>query len=909
MKKNIMRMLLAVVLGIVSMSAWADNRVVIATLSNGAVTVGAVPASGEQTVTLTVTPAANYYIEASDIVVNKTVDAAQAQRRAGININYAEKLAVTAVSVDGTGKGTYRFTLPDGYGAYVEATFTACIAIAPTVTITGWTYGAYNATTNAPKVAGNTGNGAVTYTYATKGATTFGTAVPTDAGEYTVKASIAAAGHYLAGEATTNFTIAKAAATISFASASMSKTFGDAAFTNALTNTGDGAVSYTSSDAKVATVDGTGKVTLVGSGTATITATVTDGKNYTYATKTATYPLEVKAATMSVTANGYEGTYDGKAHGISVTAPSGATVKYGTAEGTYTLDASPTYADAGTYTVYYQVTKASFTAVKGSQTVVIKKAAATISFATTSMSKTFGDAAFTNALANTGDGAVSYTSSDAKVATVNATTGEVTVIANGFATITATVTDGKNYTYATKTATFILGVGMAVMSVTATGYEGTYDQTAHGISVSAPSGATVKYGTAEGIYTLDASPTYTDAGTYTVYYEVTMAGYVTVQNSATVSIAQAAGAISYATASISKTYGDAAFTNPLTLTGDGTVTYASSDEAVATVNATTGEVTIVGGGTTTITATVVDGKNYAYATKTAAYTLEVGAAGMSVTATGYEGVYDETAHGISVSAPEGAVVKYGMAEGVYTLDASPTYTDAGTYTVYYEVTKTNFTAVEGSQTVVIKSAEGSISYATASISKTLGDAAFTNALTITGDGTVTYASSDEAVATVNATTGEVTIVGGGSATITATVTDGTNYTYAIKTAEYALAVLDKTALYAAYSDASAYYESIKDQYPDIAAALKESLDEIEHLLQEGDAAQAEVDAAVQGLTTAVQTAQEEVAVITGISDALHLNDDAEMMDDVWYDLNGRRLRCRPTTKGIYVKNGKKVMVK
>ena len=60
--------------------------------------------------------------------------------------------------------------------------------------------------------------------------------------------------------------------------------------------------------------------------------------------------------------------------------------------------------------------------------------------------------------------------------------------------------------------------------------------------------------------------------------------------------------ISYATASIGKTFGDAAFTNALTNTGDGTVTYATSNTAVATVNSETGEVTITGNGEATITA-------------------------------------------------------------------------------------------------------------------------------------------------------------------------------------------------------------------------------------------------------------------------------------------------------------------
>ena len=255
-----------------------------------------------------------------------------------------------------------------------------------------------------------------------------------------------------------------------------------------------------------------------------------------------------------------------------------------------------------------------------------------------------------------------------------------------------------------------------------------------------------------------------------------------------VTVIKKAGAISYATASVDKTFGDANFTNELTKTGDGTVTYSSSDTKVAEVDSKTGEVTIKGNGEATITATVADGPTYTYATKTASYTIGVGTAAMTVSATGYSGTYDNSAHGITVNAPEGATIKYGTAEGTYTLEASPTYTTSGEYTVYYQVAKPGYTTVTGSATVTISKAAGSISYATASIEKLTTDAAFTNALTKTGDGKVTYSSDKESVAKVNTTTGEVTIMGKGEATITATVTDGDNYTYATKTASYKINV-------------------------------------------------------------------------------------------------------------------------
>ena len=266
------------------------------------------------------------------------------------------------------------------------------------------------------------------------------------------------------------------------------------------------------------------------------------------------------------------------------------------------------------------------------------------------------------------------------------------------------------------------------------------------------------------------------------------------QSAVTMTISKKAGTISYATTSVDKTFGDANFTNELTKTGDGTVTYSSSDTQVAEVNATTGEVTIKGDGEATITATVADGPTYTYATKTASYTIGVGTAAMTVSATGYSGTYDNSAHGITVNVPEGATIKYGTAEGTYTLEASPTYTTSGEYTVYYQVAKPGYTTVTGSATVTISKAAGSISYATATIDKSTTDAAFTNALTKTGDGKVTYSSDKESVAKVNTTTGEVTIMGKGEATITATVTDGDNYTYATKTASYKINVSSQGGL-------------------------------------------------------------------------------------------------------------------
>lgn len=73
--------------------------------------------------------------------------------------------------------------------------------------------------------------------------------------------------------------------------------------------------------------------------------------------------------------------------------------------------------------------------------------------------------------------------------------------------------------------------------------------------------------------------------------------------------------------SVNKIYGDASFTNVATTNGDGVISYASDNTAVAEVNPATGEVTIIGAGTANIIATA--SQTEAYYEGTASYALSV----------------------------------------------------------------------------------------------------------------------------------------------------------------------------------------------------------------------------------------------------------------------------------------------
>ncbi|MER2143446.1 MAG: Ig-like domain-containing protein, partial [Eubacteriales bacterium] len=123
--------------------------------------------------------------------------------------------------------------------------------------------------------------------------------------------------------------------------------------------------------------------------------------------------------------------------------------------------------------------------------------------------------------------------------------------------------------------------------------------------------------TVEGAQTAPGSYTATATGLSNANYALPE------QNTVDFTIEKAAGTIAFGEGSVSKQYGDEAFTNELTNTGDGRVTYASDDTTVATVDEATGEVTIAGIGTATVTATAEDSANCGYEAKTAAFTLTV----------------------------------------------------------------------------------------------------------------------------------------------------------------------------------------------------------------------------------------------------------------------------------------------
>ena len=102
----------------------------------------------------------------------------------------------------------------------------------------------------------------------------------TDAGTATVVITDNADGNYTVS-GTETFTISRVPGDVYIYPWSFDMYFGDEPFTIDPDITGDGAVTYESSDTNVVTVDNNGRVTIVGTGSATIYTYLADGKNYT----------------------------------------------------------------------------------------------------------------------------------------------------------------------------------------------------------------------------------------------------------------------------------------------------------------------------------------------------------------------------------------------------------------------------------------------------------------------------------------------------------------------------------------------------------------------------------------------------------------------------------------------------
>lgn len=270
-----------------------------------------------------------------------------------------------------------------------------------------------------------------------------------------------------------------------------------------------------------------------------------------------------------------------------------------------------TYTTKGTTTYTATFKNTAFKAqTKDIQNIpVLEKLTGSVVLSATSGTISYPAAGSFTVTSNKSNGTLSVKSSDPNVATATLDGNTVTVTPGTTAgSAIITVTSAATTSYKAASATYNVTVKSGTLPITAKAYSGTYDGNTHSASVtSSVSGVTFKYGTVKGTYNLGSMPTYTNAGTYVVYYQATKAGYTTFEGSVKTVIQKKA-----TTTSLNSANG----VLYVTTTGNGTITAQSSDSNIiesVTVNDKT--ITCMpkkygNAGTATITVTVGETMNY-----------------------------------------------------------------------------------------------------------------------------------------------------------------------------------------------------------------------------------------------------------------------------------------------------------
>ncbi len=497
-------------------------------------------------------------------------------------------------------------------------------------------------------------------------------------------------------------------------------------------------VTFESSDSSIATVDNNGNVTALKEGTVTVTiksansvpktvtivvghkeaAAVKENEVAATCTKDGSYDevvycasgdgyefsrvKKIVAATghkyvegkctvcgdtlpaLSVSASGYTGTYDGKAHSISVTS-SGNTIQYSTDNKTWS-NTNPSYTNAGTYTVYYKVSKDTYKTVTGSANVVINKANSAVKAAPTAKSLTYNGSA--QQLINAGsatNGTIQY-----KLGTGSYNTAIPTATNAGTYTVYYKVVGNTNYNDVAEKS-FTITIAKATPSVTApTAKSLTYNGSAQAlINAGKTNAETLQYSTDNKTWGTTI-PTGTNAGSYTVYYRVVgNTNYNDIAaKSVSVSVAKKAGYINTKPTAKSLTYnGSAQALANAGSNASGTIQYklnnGSWQNSVPTAT---------NAGTYTVYYQVLASTNY-NAVSAGSFNVTISKATPTYTAPKAVTTSKRRYTGKALTLLKGGSSDFGTFE--YSMDGKtwsttiPTATNAGKYTIYYRCNSNN----------------------------------------------------------------------------------------------------------------------------------------------------------------------------------------------------------------------------
>ena len=610
----------------------------------------------------------------------------------------------------GTHTVYYQITAPN-YSTYngrfdiIISKAAASITKAPTAkTLT------YNGSAQALVNAG-TGTGG-TFKYSTDN-TNWSTTIPskTAAGAYTVY-------YKVIGDSNHNDSaIGSVKVTINTKAMKVTATNGSTTYTGTATN-GGAKVTVTTPTSGYTVKYGTssGSCTLnaiptyVNAGSYTVYYQVT-ATNYTTFTGSLTITISTKAISISVT-NGtavYSGSaINGGAKVIVSDPSSGATVRYGTTSGTYNLTTVPTYTNAGTYTIYYQVTATNYTSKTGSLTITISKADAKVTKVPTAKTLTYNGSAQELVTAGVGTGGTLKYSTDG----TNWSTTIPTKTNTGTYSVYFKVAGDSNHNDSNVGQVTVMIASGSIQASTTNGnttYTGNATNGGAKVTVITPtSGYTIKYGTSIGGYDSATIPTFTNAGTYTVYYQITAPNYSVYNGRFDIIISKANASVTKAPTAKSLTYSGSSQELVNAGTGTGGIFKYSTDGT----NWSTTIPSKTSAGTYTVYYKITGDGNH-NDSAVGKVTVTIGNKKLVATVINGSATYTGSATNggakLTVTTPSsGATVKYGTVEGAYNLTSIPTYTNAGTYKIYYQASATNYSTETGSLTITINKSNAKV---------------------------------------------------------------------------------------------------------------------------------------------------------------------------------------------------------
>ena len=453
----------------------------------------------------------------------------------------------------------------------------------------------------------------------------------TDAGSYTATASsLSNANYTLPADKSISFTISKAASSVAFASKTANAKMGESYASQTATTIPSGLpLTYSSSNTGVATVDASsGTVTLVSPGSTTITAIFAGNDNYNAAQDS--YKLSVaKADAVDVELSFSSATATATYGDAAVNAPalnnphqlplvwtsSNKKVAKVNASGKITIVGAGQAIISASFAgnEEYKAKAASFT-------LTVNKATASVTFASKTANAKIGEGYASQTATTIPSGLpLTYSSSNTGVATVDASSGTVTLLSPGSTTITATFAGNDNYTAAQDSYELSVAKADAVEvelsfgSATATATYG--DAAVNAPALNNPHQLPLVWTSSnENVAMVNAFGDITIVGAGQAIIYASFAGNDEYQAKTiyfTLTVNKYPVSVAFATSAETATLGEDFVSPKATVIPSGiTLVYSSSDPNVASVDAYMGEVTLLGEGTVMITAAFNGSDNF-----------------------------------------------------------------------------------------------------------------------------------------------------------------------------------------------------------------------------------------------------------------------------------------------------------